>query len=66
MKGKLNKPREEAEKDLDEIMKTISIGKKYEITGNDFDITITSINFIKIIRCFKLYNKKLSYFLIIH
>ena len=44
MKGKINKSKEEVENDLDEIMKTISIGKKYEITGNDYNITITPIN----------------------
>ena len=44
MKGKTNKTKEEVENDLDQIMKTISIGKKYEITGNDYNITITPIN----------------------
>ena len=44
MKGKINKTKEELENNLDEIIEIIEIGKKYEISGNNYNITITPIN----------------------
>ena len=44
MKGKINKTKEELENSLDELMNDIEIGKKYEINGKDYNITITPIN----------------------
>ena len=44
IKGNINKNKEELEDSLDDIMKEIIIGKKYEINGNDYNITITPIN----------------------
>ena len=44
IKGKINKTKEEFEKSLDEFMEIIQIRKKYEITGIDYNITITPIN----------------------
>ena len=44
MKGKINKTKEEIENNLEEIIEIIEIGKKYEINGNNYNITITPIN----------------------
>ena len=44
MKGKLNKTKEELEESIDDLMKNIEKGKRYEITGNDYNVTITPIN----------------------
>ena len=44
MKGKLDKTKEEFENSLDDFMKTIEIGKKYEIYGNDYNVSINPIN----------------------
>ena len=46
IKGETNKTKEEIEKDLDEIIEAIEIGKKYEITGDDYNIRISPINLI--------------------
>jgi hypothetical protein len=43
-KGEINETKEDLEQYLDEIMKEIDIGKKYEINGNDYNITITPLN----------------------
>jgi hypothetical protein len=42
-KGKIDKNKEEIEDNLKEIMEIIEIGKKYEINGNDYNMTITPI-----------------------
>ena len=44
IKGKIYKTKEELDGNLDKIMDEIEIGKKYEITGNDYNLTITPIN----------------------
>ena len=44
IKGKINITKEELENHLDDIMKIIQIGKKYEINGEDYDMRITPIN----------------------
>ena len=46
IKGKINKTKEEVENDLDDIMKVIEIGKKYEIIGNDYNISISPVDII--------------------
>ena len=46
IKGKTNKEKEEIESSLDDIMKVIEIGKKYEIIGNDYNISISPIDII--------------------
>ena len=43
-KREINETKEELEQYLNEIMKEIDIGKKYEINGNDYNITITPLN----------------------
>ena len=48
IKGKIDKTKEELENNIDQIMDEIEIGKKYEITGNDYNLTITPINIIQI------------------
>ena len=45
MRGKINKTKEELEDSIDKLMKNIEIGKKYEITGNDYNVTIRPINY---------------------
>jgi len=42
--GKINETKEEIGNNLDEIMKNISIGTKYLIYGNDYNISIFPIN----------------------
>ena len=44
IKGKIDKPKEQLEDNLQEIMNEIDIGKKYEINGDDYNLTITPIN----------------------
>ena len=44
IKGKIDKTKEELGNNLDKIMDEIEIGKKYEFTGNDYNLTITPIN----------------------
>ena len=44
IKGKIYKTKEELDGNLDKIMDEIEIGKKYEFTGNDYNLTITPIN----------------------
>ena len=44
IKGKININKEELEKNLDDIMNVITIGKKYAINGRDYDMKITPIN----------------------
>ena len=44
IKGTISKTKEELEDNLKEIMDVIEIGKKYEINGNDYNLTITPIN----------------------
>ena len=44
IKGKINKTKEELQENLNELMKIIEIGKKYEINGDDYNVTITPIN----------------------
>ena len=44
IKGKINIGKEKLENNLENIMKIINIGKKYEINGEDYDIKITPIN----------------------
>jgi len=46
IKGKINKEKEEVENNLDDIMKVIEIGKKYEIIGNDYNISISPVDTI--------------------
>ena len=46
IKGKIDKPKDQLEDNLQEIMNVIDIGKKYEINGNDYNLTITPINII--------------------
>ena len=45
--GKTYKTKEEIWKNLDEIMENITIGKKYLIYGNDYNISISPINELK-------------------
>ena len=44
MKGKIDVMKEELKNNLDDLMKIIEIGKKYEINGNNYNLTITPIN----------------------
>ncbi len=44
IKGNINKTKDELENLLDDLMLEIEIGKKYEIKGTDYNITITPIN----------------------
>ena len=44
IKGKIDIIKEKLENNLDDLMKMIEIGKKYEINGDDYNITITPIN----------------------
>ena len=46
IKGKINKKKEEVENSLDDIMKVIEIGKKYEIIGIDYNISISPVDII--------------------
>ena len=43
-KGTTNITKDELENELDNILKYIEIGKKYEINGNGYNLTITPIN----------------------
>ena len=54
--GKISKSKEELENNLDELITKIEIGKKYEITGDDYNITISPVNSI-LIKNNKLYDK---------
>ena len=42
--GKINITKEELENRLEDVMKIIKIGEKYEIKGEDYDMKITPIN----------------------
>ena len=44
MKAKINVEKEELEEHLDSIIKQVDIKKRYEINGDDYNITITSID----------------------
>ena len=44
LKSNLTITKEELENELDKILEQIEIGKKYEITGNGYNLTITPIN----------------------
>ena len=44
MKAKINVNKGELEEHLDSIIKQVDIGKRYEINGDDYNITITSID----------------------
>jgi hypothetical protein len=44
MKAKINVTKEELENHLDDIIEQVEIGQRYEINGNDYNITITSID----------------------
>jgi uncharacterized membrane protein SpoIIM required for sporulation len=44
IRGKINKTKEELGDNLKKILEIIEIGKKYEINGNDYNMTITPIN----------------------
>ena len=46
IKGKTNKTKEDIQNNLDNIIKIIEIGKKYEINGDDYNILISSVNAI--------------------
>ena len=46
IKGKINKTKEEIEDNLGDIMNIIEIGKKYEINGNDYNISISPVDII--------------------
>ena len=46
IKGKTNKTKEDIENNLDEIINSIEIGKKYEIIGDDYNIRISPVNLI--------------------
>ena len=43
LKGKINKTKEEIEKNLDDIIDQIEIGKRYEINGKDYNILISPV-----------------------
>jgi hypothetical protein len=44
IRGKINKTKEELGDNLKKILEIIEIGKKYEINGNDYNMTTTPIN----------------------
>ena len=44
MKAKINVTKEELDDHLDDIIDQVDIGKRYEINGDDYNITITSID----------------------
>jgi tRNA/tmRNA/rRNA uracil-C5-methylase (TrmA/RlmC/RlmD family) len=44
MKAKINVTKEELENHLDDIIEQVDIGQRYEINGDDYNITITSID----------------------
>ena len=44
IRGKINKKKEGLENYLDELMEKVEIGKKYEINGDDYNITISPID----------------------
>ena len=46
IKGKTNKTKEDIQNNLDNIIKIIEIGNKYEINGDDYNILISPVNVI--------------------
>ena len=46
IKGKTNKTKEDIQNNLDNIIKIIEIGNKYEINGDDYNILISPVNAI--------------------
>ena len=54
MKAKINVTKEELNDHLDDIIDQVDIGKRYEINGDDYNITITSITQLMILMILKL------------
>ena len=54
MKAKINVTKEELDDHLDDIIDQVDIGKRYEINGDDYNITITSITQLMILMILKL------------
>ena len=48
--GKISNSKEELEKNIDKLIKKIEIGKKYEIYGDDYNVTISPVNEVNLFK----------------